>query len=166
MTTALETRVWVRASSCIVCACVCVVAVVLKYLGQRQAAQARFCERRNFERSALSLQTASSRRASYSLSPVLRTLRTSQVPVYTTRTFTCPDNPSSPAGYEAVKPRRPRSSEKRTPLSLLARLLLLELERCPGQDVLQPQDPVEPAPVVSGGGGLGCGEHCPGSRGH
>lgn len=45
-------------------------------------------------------------------------------------------------------------------------LLLLELERCPGQDVLQPQDPVEPAPAVFGGGGPGCGEYRPGSRGH
>lgn len=47
-----------------------------------------------------------------------------------------------------------------------SRLLLLELETCPGQDVLQPQDPVEPAPAVFGGGGPGCGEHRPGSRGH
>lgn len=32
--------------------------------------------------------------------------------------------------------------------------------------MLQPQDPVEPAPAVLGGGGPGRGEHRPGSRGH
>lgn len=32
--------------------------------------------------------------------------------------------------------------------------------------MLQPQDPLEPASVVRGGGGSGCGEHRPGSRRH
>lgn len=32
--------------------------------------------------------------------------------------------------------------------------------------MLQPQDPVEPAPAVGAGGGSGRGEHRPGSRGH
>ena len=36
----------------------------------------------------------------------------------------------------------------------------------PGQDVLQPQDPVEPAAAVGGGGGPGRGQHRPGGRGY
>ena len=38
-------------------------------------------------------------------------------------------------------------------------------ERCPGRDVLPPQDPVEPPAPVRGRGGPGCGEHHRGSRG-
>nr|XP_057902902.1 uncharacterized protein LOC131101618 isoform X1 [Doryrhamphus excisus] len=46
------------------------------------------------------------------------------------------------------------------------RLLQLEVETCPGQNVLQPQDLVEPSPSVRGGGGPGRGEHRAGSRSH
>ena len=35
----------------------------------------------------------------------------------------------------------------------------------PGRDVLQPQDPVEPAAAVGGGGGPGRGQHRAGGRG-